>query len=310
VVAEEILVKKAQGGDVTAYGELVRRYQDRAREYHTFQNPTIIADFDEDGNNEIYIGSGDGMKIWIVNNITSIDKALQSENFYLIADIDQLEADFDYSSVDIGGSKLGDADNDGRPNIYFSTRNPLDAIYDIEWIGGVGGDVTDPDNYIITKIYQDDDLGIKQGFVAIDISDLDEDGLDHQDIVFVTCDSNDGFKPGIFVLEHDATSSSIQPYLSMHIPKNFVLKQNYPNPFNEMTTIEYILPENAFIEICVYNQLGQKICTLVDEKQVAGRNTVQWVGKDDFGKLMDSGLYFCILKSRYFNDKRNMILLK
>jgi hypothetical protein len=60
-----------------------------------------------------------------------------------------------------------------------------------------------------------------------------------------------------------------------------VLYQNYPNPFNPNTTIKYSIPKSDHIELVlleIYNTLGEKISTLVNEHQKPGNYTVEWKG--------------------------------
>ena len=77
-----------------------------------------------------------------------------------------------------------------------------------------------------------------------------------------------------------------------NIPKDLALLQNYPNPFNPTTEISYQLPEESTALIKIYNLLGEKLRTLVDQKQSAGTHTVTWNGRDDNGQRLGSGIYF------------------
>ena len=63
---------------------------------------------------------------------------------------------------------------------------------------------------------------------------------------------------------------------NLHRPERFALKQNYPNPFNPKTMISYQLAINSDVDLSIYNLLGQKVITLVNKKQSAGKYTVQW----------------------------------
>lgn len=90
------------------------------------------------------------------------------------------------------------------------------------------------------------------------------------------------------------------------IPQSFILKQNYPNPFNPVTTLEYQIPSSQFVDLSIYNILGQKVATLVSEKQNAGTQKVQWNATG-----MSSGLYFCSLKTDLgFSQTRKIILMR
>ncbi len=94
------------------------------------------------------------------------------------------------------------------------------------------------------------------------------------------------------------------------IPDNFVLEQNYPNPFNPSTYIVYSIPDEANVQLTVYNSLGQKIITLVNKKQISGTYRVQWDGKTGSGLNVSSGIYFYKLKAGNFTQTRKMILLR
>ncbi|MBD3377753.1 T9SS type A sorting domain-containing protein [candidate division KSB1 bacterium] len=66
----------------------------------------------------------------------------------------------------------------------------------------------------------------------------------------------------------------------------------YPNPFNPMTSIRYTIRETVFIQIDIYNIIGQKIKTLIDTKLSPGTYTVKWNGRDEFNQKISSGVYF------------------
>ncbi|MGB2698658.1 MAG: hypothetical protein WBD28_12490, partial [Candidatus Zixiibacteriota bacterium] len=74
------------------------------------------------------------------------------------------------------------------------------------------------------------------------------------------------------------------------VPEKFVLMQNYPNPFNPVTNIEFSIPEPAWVKVEIYNVLGEKIVTLVDEKLSAGYKIVEWDGKDNQGIEVSTGI--------------------
>jgi len=86
---------------------------------------------------------------------------------------------------------------------------------------------------------------------------------------------------------------------------NFTLSQNYPNPFNPKTVIRYTLPLTSHIDLSIYNILGQKVITLVHEKQVAGSYNVQWDGSG-----YTSGLYLYRLSAGDFFETKKLVLLK
>ncbi|MBT4129748.1 MAG: DUF1566 domain-containing protein [Candidatus Marinimicrobia bacterium] len=88
-------------------------------------------------------------------------------------------------------------------------------------------------------------------------------------------------------------------------PKSFSLKQNYPNPFNPSTTLEYSLPVGAQVEIRVYNMLGEKVATLVNEYQEAGTHSQVFNPTE-----LSSGSYFYVFDSDGYREVGRMLLLK
>jgi len=94
------------------------------------------------------------------------------------------------------------------------------------------------------------------------------------------------------------------------VPKDFSLSQNLPNPFNPQTEISYDLPNACHVTLSIYNLLGQRIKTLVDEYQTTGHKTIRWDGKDDQGIQVASGIYFYQLQAGDFTDAKKMILMK
>jgi hypothetical protein len=71
------------------------------------------------------------------------------------------------------------------------------------------------------------------------------------------------------------------------IPTEYFVEQNYPNPFNPSTTIRFGLPVNGHVTLQVFNLLGQRVASLMDEQKLAGNYEVQWQAGD-----VPSGLYF------------------
>ncbi|MBZ0203884.1 MAG: exo-alpha-sialidase [Ignavibacteria bacterium] len=85
---------------------------------------------------------------------------------------------------------------------------------------------------------------------------------------------------------------------SIKVPLEFSLSQNYPNPFNPTTSINYSLKHDSWVTIVIYNILGQEVKRLIDNYEVAGYKSVIWVGTNNYGSLVSSGIYFCKLIAR------------
>ncbi|MEJ2536006.1 MAG: Ig-like domain-containing protein, partial [Calditrichia bacterium] len=107
-----------------------------------------------------------------------------------------------------------------------------------------------------------------------------------------------------------AVKNGLQVITAAQIPGYYSLGQNRPNPFNMETEIAYELPENGFVDLTIYNILGQKIRSLVSQYQDAGTYRVGWDGRSDWGSEVASGVYFYLLKTGRFSETKKMILLK
>ena len=88
------------------------------------------------------------------------------------------------------------------------------------------------------------------------------------------------------------------------------LHGNYPNPFNPSTIIKFGMRNSEFGIIEIFNIKGQKVKTLVNGHIEAGNHSVVWNGKDDNGRIVSSGLYFCVMKTNDYTNIKKMLLLK
>ncbi|KAA3633000.1 MAG: T9SS C-terminal target domain-containing protein [Calditrichaeota bacterium] len=94
------------------------------------------------------------------------------------------------------------------------------------------------------------------------------------------------------------------------LPQSFQLNQNYPNPFNPSTTVRFSLPKKSNVSLIIYNTIGQKVRNLVDKTYTAGEHEIVWDGKDDFGNVCATGIYFYKLESDEFVQSKKMLLLR
>lgn len=89
------------------------------------------------------------------------------------------------------------------------------------------------------------------------------------------------------------------------IPTVYSLYYNYPNPFNPATTIKYDLPRQCYVNLTIYNVLGEEVAILVNSEQAAGRYKVLW-NANQFA----SGIYIYRIQASDFVDVKKMMLVK
>ncbi len=89
------------------------------------------------------------------------------------------------------------------------------------------------------------------------------------------------------------------------LPTSFGLNQNYPNPFNPTTTLSFDVPKASHVTLEVYNVLGQKVLTLIDEELDANTHEVEFDGSS-----ISSGIYFYRLNAGDFTDTKKMVMVK
>ena len=94
------------------------------------------------------------------------------------------------------------------------------------------------------------------------------------------------------------------------LPHAFNLYNNYPNPFNPVTTLRYDLPEDALVNITIYDIMGRIVRTLINSQQNAGFKSIQWNATNDAGSPLSAGLYLYKIQADNFVKTRKMVLLK
>lgn len=103
------------------------------------------------------------------------------------------------------------------------------------------------------------------------------------------------------------------------LPAGYALEQNYPNPFslqargifdNLETAIQFSLPASSYVEVTIFNSLGQVIRRLGAENYAVGSHVVKWNGRDNFGATVKSGVYFYQIRAGNFSTTRRMLLIR
>lgn len=111
-----------------------------------------------------------------------------------------------------------------------------------------------------------------------------------------------------------------QPYLTAiqlrkslevnNVITTFAVEQNYPNPFNPQTEIRFRIPQIEFVEIRIFNTLGQEVRKLLAENREAGSHNIIWNGLDNGGREVASGTYFYSVVAGEHHIVKRMVLLR
>lgn len=108
-----------------------------------------------------------------------------------------------------------------------------------------------------------------------------------------------------WVPTRDLTIVSNENESTKEVPKEFELNQNYPNPFNPSTQIGYSISEPGHVNLSVYDLLGRKVATLVNERRTAGNYSIKFDAS-----ALASGVYFYRLEAGSFVKVNKMALMK
>lgn len=212
------------------------------------------------------------------------------------------------------GGSPGDVNGDGYDDYMFTSHrdstdvdpNTGEAVKGEYYLYLGGATVTDE---VAAKIRPvDPRAGSNYGlWMPVPLWDMDGDGINEWATIASTWgDSSQG---KIYFLKGDARITSVDDD-PLQILRNFSLEQNYPNPFNPSTKISYRLPVASEVVLEIYNLLGQKIATLVSQKQAAGEYSVTWDGTDDAGRLVSTGAYIYRMKAGDFVQTRKLLFLR
>ena len=94
------------------------------------------------------------------------------------------------------------------------------------------------------------------------------------------------------------------------LPIAFNLYNNFPNPFNPVTALRYDLPEDALVNITIYDMMGRLVNTLVSSQQTSGYKSINWNATNDAGSSVSAGIYLYKVQAGEFRQTKKMVLLK
>ncbi|MFC2135103.1 LamG-like jellyroll fold domain-containing protein, partial [Bacteroidota bacterium] len=112
------------------------------------------------------------------------------------------------------------------------------------------------------------------------------------------------------IINLDDVHTGIDDQPERAIPTENFLTQNYPNPFNNQTIINYQIKEPGNVKIYIYDLLGRKVRTLVNEDKEPGYYNASWEGMNDQGSYVTSGVYFYSMRSGDFSTCKKLVMIK
>jgi hypothetical protein len=277
--------------------------------YHTSTYP-IVANFDNDEYEEIYFADRDG-QFWFTQSFSDFESTLTDYNIFLLKRIVKKQNEAGALNMCLGG-QLGDQDGDGKPNIYYYSKD-ISQIIDVEYQEGFAGDsssftFTYTDMFFsngeqMTATMWQMHTGTRYGNPLLDM-----DGDNKRELILGGVDTDNMVNADIATLyilesEHEAMTSVERP--STKTSEKFVLNQNYPNPFNPSTDIQYSLAKPGHVSLEVFSILGQRLATLINETQQVGTYNVRFDAR-----FLHSGVYVYRLKTTNFTKQKKMLLIK
>jgi TolB protein len=114
-------------------------------------------------------------------------------------------------------------------------------------------------------------------------------------------------KSGRYVVSFVTQIQSLPDQVAL--PSEFNLLPNYPNPFNPVTHINFHIPKLSKVQLIIFNVLGQKIKTIINQNLFPGKYQATWDGTNQFGEVVSAGIYFYQLRTLEFTKTRKMILM-
>ena len=113
-----------------------------------------------------------------------------------------------------------------------------------------------------------------------------------------------------YVTGQDTTNCEQVSIIDETLPITYNLYNAYPNPFNPTTQIRYDLPDDALVNITIYDIMGRSIRSLVNSNQTAGYRSIRWDGKNNLGEGVSAGMYIYMIQAGKFSQTKKMVLLK
>lgn len=207
-----------------------------------------------------------------LNNVDALSRwTLGSENSPLPVELTAFDAQADGEAVRLTWRTASETHNAG----FHVQRRRVGARSwtELDFVDG-HGTTTEPKTYS----FRDDGIPYEADSLSYRLKQVNQDGtFEHSESVMV----------------------------ALGAPDELTLRGNVPNPFYEQTTIRYELPQSGTVQLAVYNALGQRVATLANGKQEAGRHGVSFTSRD-----LPSGVYFVRLSADGKTRTQKMTVLR
>jgi hypothetical protein len=229
----------------------------------------------------------------VIDPLTGIITLLPHPNFFFLGGqltitVSDPSNAFDTKTVGLDIIPVNDAP-------YFTEDLDVDSIKVDSTVTGniweLVEDVETPDDQlIITFAPSSSNLTVQYNDQTGDVALIPASGFTgNVDLVITVSDGDLSTSDTLLVVVY--LPVGIADGIESGLPTAFDITQNYPNPFNPNTRVQFQLPNAADVRLTIYNVLGQRVRTLVNQRYEAGFHEVQWDGLSDVGAQSASGLY-------------------
>jgi parallel beta-helix repeat protein len=207
-----------------------------------------------------------------------------------------------FSALHSTYTSVSQTENDTLMKKLFSQLSALSLIGEVEYVSAI----TEFDNIINQNPNSEEAVYAEIDALTTSLLVNGEDTTLQKSAIgkYLTKNSGDSFSRIDGLLRKNFGVMSRQSK-EVEIPKQYSLYQNYPNPFNPMTTIRFDLPKDGSVKLEVYDILGRKITTLINEYRSAGSYEQSFNAS-----LLASGVYIYKLQAGDYVSSKKMMLLK
>ena len=175
-------------------------------------------------------------------------------------------------------------------------------------LNNISGSSDDLSLYVVAKLFGQNEWTIQSG----DSINLDSQiGFDWISIIVVSVGNEfNNWDYELIITDGQSELWINKPFIINEIPHTYNLFPPYPNPFNPITNLSYNLPEDALVNITIYDMMGRIVSNLVSSQQNAGYKSIQWDATNNQGQPVSAGVYLYRIEAGEFKQTKKMVLLK